>query len=1109
MLDDALTMARGGEGRLVVVAGDPGIGKTHLCREIASRAADAGFAVGWGTCWPEGGAPPLWPWQAVLSDLGRGAATDLLGADRGGPVVDPERFARFAAVGEELARACDTSPVLVVIDDIHVADPGAVLLARFLARALARRPLTLVFTRRHGAGGRSPAAGLLHELEDQAGSLTLRPLDVDETDLFLRSYGYRDVDPDLRRTLWRLTGGNPLFLHRVIALGPADPVVGRLPPEDVRAAIVQAVDRLGERARQVLSRSSVLGSSVPIAHAAAVADCTTAELGEALAEAEQVGLVAPPGQGDFAFTHELVRESLQELLTVGERCAAHARAADVLAPPQPALPQPAPPQPASRQPDPRQPSLRPPDLRPDPRQPALPQSASRQSASSQPASSPSGPQLTASPPPGRPPAAPASRQLTRYASHALRAAPRSPEDGRRAITACRAAARAMVGGFDYDQATSLLEAAVTVHEEAGLADPVAALLVEWAQTVLMSGRLAEARVLFGRAVDAATAEGNRIELARAALGLGGVWVNEHRSRPDHERVLGLQRRALASLLPGEHRLRCRLTVRLAAEDVYQGGPVDPVLDALEEARRLGHSDVLAEALSLTHHALLAPRYARTRLKLAEELIAVASPAGAGMLVLMGLCWRATDLFHLGDPRAPRALAELRDRADALNCRSVLYIAEVMETMLLIRAGRLEEAEARAAECFELGSEVGDADAFAYLGAQLVTIRWLQERDAEMLPLLEEIVGSPTLIPAEFGLQATAAVLAARVGEHGKARRILDELTASGLAALPESSTWLGGMMSIVETAFLLGDAAVAREGYDLLTPYAELSITPSLAVTCLGSVERPLGMAALAFGRPDRAVEHLERAATAGRLLGNRPLTAVTLGDLAEALLRRHRPGDRERAADLLEQARHEAEAVGLKSRADRFAQRSRVLDEGHATIRRQGRMWILSLGDHQAVVPHRLGVGYLARLLTSPHPISALELATSATGDTTLVEPARHPMVDERARSAYRRRAEELTRRLAQAASSDPEPDERLHAEREALLQELSRTADRGGRTRSFPDPRERARTAVRKAIKRAIDDIYAADATIGGILRSSITTGATCRYTPDAERPLTWSPE
>ncbi|MDN3356336.1 AAA family ATPase [Actinomadura sp. DC4] len=1042
LLDDVLTAARRGEGQLVVVAGQAGIGKTRLCREIVSRAGNAGFAVGWGTCWPEGGAPPLWPWQAVLADLGRGAAVDLLGDDRGGPVIDPERFARFAAIGAELARACDDSPVLVVIDDVHVADPGAVLLARFLARDLARRPLVLVFTRRQEENGRPSTAGLLTELEDQARSLTVRPLDAEETELFLRSRGYRDVDPDLRHTLWRLTGGNPLFLHRVIALGPA--TGGRLPPADVREAIAQALDRLGERARSILSRSSVLGSSPLVARAAAVADCTPAELGEALAESERAGLVGVGGQGEFTFTHELVREALQDLLTVAERCAAHARAADVLAGP------------AQHAPD-------------------------------------------------RPYGAAGRRQLTRYAHHALKAAPRSPEDGRRAITACRAAATAMVGGFDYEQAAALLESAAGVHEEAGLPDPVAELLVEWAQTLLLSGLLTDARVLFGRAAEAATAEGDPITLGRAALGLGGVWVNEHRSRPDRERVAALQRRALAGLPAEERELRCRFAIRLAAEAVYQGGPVEPVLDALAEARRLGDGDVLAEALSLCHHALLTPRYTRTRMRLADELIAVASPAGAGMLVLMGLCWRAVDLFQLGDPRALSALAELRERADILNCRSVLYIAEVMGTMLLIRAGRLDDAEKKAVECFELGSEVGDADAIGYLGAHLVTIRWLQQRDAEMLSAIEDIAASPTLVPAEFAFRATAAVLAARAGERDKARRILDQLTASGLAALPVSNTWLTGMLTIVETAFLLGDAAVAREGYDLLTPYADLPVMPSLAVTCFGSAERPLGLAALTFGRPDRAVEHLERAVAADRLLGNRPLTAIALGDLAEALLRRAGPRDRERAADLLTQARLEAEALGMTARAGDFATRLRRLGERHATIRRQGRMWVLSLGEHQAVVPHRRGVGYLARLLTSPHrPVSALELVVAA-GDATVVGPTRQPMLDERARREYRRQVEELTRRIAEAG---PASAQESRAELDALLAELNRTAAKGGRTRAFPDPRERARTAVRKAIKRAIDDISAADATIGGILRSSITTGAECCYAPDAEQPLTWSP-
>src|SRR6266545_5693961 len=99
LFDEALAAARGGEGRLVVVAGEAGIGKTRLCREVARRAEKAGAVVAWGTCWPDTGAPPLWPWQAILAELGDegaepgdGAAGSLLADDSGGPVVDPERF---------------------------------------------------------------------------------------------------------------------------------------------------------------------------------------------------------------------------------------------------------------------------------------------------------------------------------------------------------------------------------------------------------------------------------------------------------------------------------------------------------------------------------------------------------------------------------------------------------------------------------------------------------------------------------------------------------------------------------------------------------------------------------------------------------------------------------------------------------------------------------------------------------------------------------------------------------------------------------------------------------------------------------------------------------
>jgi hypothetical protein len=701
-----------------------------------------------------------------------------------------------------------------------------------------------------------------------------------------------------------------------------------------------------------------------------------------------------------------------------------------------------------------------------------------------------------------------SERLARLARHALLAAPRSTADARGAIAACRAAAHTMISSFGYESAADLLASAAAVHDRTGVPDPVAPLLVEWAEAVLRCGRLAEARELFDRATKAATAEHDAVALACAAVGLGGMWINEHRTRLDRERVTSVQRRALAGLPAGEQRLRQRLETRLAAEDVYQGGPVEPALAALDRARRLGDGLVLAEALSLVHHALLTPRDTRARPALADELIAVASSAGEGMLALLGLCWRTVDLFHLGDGRAETALAELHQRADAVGCLSLRHVAESMETMLLIRAGRLEQAEAKAYACFELGTSVGDADALGFLGAHLTTIRWLQGRDAEMLATVEQIASSPTLNPAEFAFQATVASLAARTGQTEKARSVLDRLTAPGLGNLPESSTWLAGMLAIVEAARALGDTGLARQAYHLLTPYADLPIMPSLAVTCFGSVQRVLGAAALTFGDLVRAVEHLELSVAANRLLGNRPVTAVANADLAEALLQRQRPGDRERASALLAEACAEAETMGLTARAAAWNRRLIDLTSQAATIYRRHQHWTLNVAGRQTVVADRLGMHYLARLLTNPgRSIPALELAGDPAG-TPLAPAARQPMLDHPARTAYRKRVQQLTDQLAIAdAQGDQTSSRQLQTELDGLLDELRRTTGKGGRTRSFSDPGERARTAVRKAIKRTIDEVAASDPNLGAFLEATVTTGNTCRYTPDADQPLAWT--
>ena len=489
---------------------------------------------------------------------------------------------------------------------------------------------------------------------------------------------------------------------------------------------------------------------------------------------------------------------------------------------------------------------------------------------------------------------------------------------------------------------------------------------------------------------------------------------------------------------------------------------------------------------------------------------------------MGLCWRAVDLFLLGDDRATRALEDLRARADALECENILYIVDVLDVMLLVRAGRLDEAEAAAARCYDRGVAVGEVDAIGYLGAHTLAIRWIQGRDAEILDAAEEMAASPTLVEAEFGFRASVAAISARAGHHERARAALARLSSPGLAALPRSSTWLAGMAAIVEVAAVEADVDVAHEAYELLVPFADVPVMPSLGVVCLGSTERFLGVAAHAGGDIDRAIDHFERAIAADRRLGNRPLAAITTADLASTLSARDRSGDTARSAVLWDRAIREAESMGMTAHADAWRGESSklampaagpataatidlrgentkpkaVAPEQHGSMRRHGRGWLVELGKHRAVVPDLVGMAYLAELVAHPaQAISALTLAGGGAGPGE----ARHEIIDRQARDAYASRARELAVDLAEAeADNDLGHADRLRIELDAVVEQIEAATGLGGRGRAFTNEHERARTSVRKAIKRAIDEIRGADPVVGDILGAAVVTGSVCMYAP-----------
>jgi hypothetical protein len=513
----------------------------------------------------------------------------------------------------------------------------------------------------------------------------------------------------------------------------------------------------------------------------------------------------------------------------------------------------------------------------------------------------------------------------RRAHHALAAASRSREDARTAVVIARQVAAALRAADGFESTAALLARCVDVHETAALSGPLAELLVEWAEAVLACGRLAEARELFQRAACVAEAEGQAAALARAALGLGGVWVSEHRLSYEAERVAVLQRRALDALPAEATVLRARLRMRLAAEEAYRRGPLAPVLDGVAAARAFGDPLALAEALSLGHHALLSPEHTWERPALVDELIAAATAANDGLLVLIGLCWRTADYFLLGEPRAVVALAELRLRADALHCQSVLFIVHAMEVMLAVRDGRFEAAEAAAQACYELGRQVGDADALAYYGAHLIAIRSFQGREAELADLAASIAGSPTLMDTrERAFASAAALFALRAGRPEAAQRLLRQWAEDGLASIPSSSTSLATLLVVAEIAAALQNAPVARAVYEALRPYADLPVMASLAVVCFGSVHRPLGIAALAFGEPELAVDHFTAAVAANERLGNRPAAIQAQAERALAEMRRGSVDDVRRGRLRLDQAMAAAEAAGMGGLVTRWHESAR-----------------------------------------------------------------------------------------------------------------------------------------------------------------------------------------
>ena len=281
-LETHASEAASGNGRLVVVAGEAGIGKTTLVDAFRARRPDIRWL--WGAC--DGGFTPrpLGP----LYDI----ATTAGGRLREMCTADANRNAVFAEFAEFLA---DAGPVGVVVEDLHWADEATLDWLSYLSRRLAGLPALVLTTCRNDEPGDD---GLLADVMGRLAShpttrrISLPPLTREAVGVLANGQ-----DPD---DLHRLTGGNPFYLGEVLAMG-----AGEVPPS-VADVVRARVRRHTTDARRILGAAAVLGRPAPASLVAAVAGVATWAVDECLAS----GTLVPSGH-EIAFRHELTRRAVE------------------------------------------------------------------------------------------------------------------------------------------------------------------------------------------------------------------------------------------------------------------------------------------------------------------------------------------------------------------------------------------------------------------------------------------------------------------------------------------------------------------------------------------------------------------------------------------------------------------------------------------------------------------------------------------------------------------------------------------------------------------------------------------------------------------------------
>jgi eukaryotic-like serine/threonine-protein kinase len=1077
-LRSALGDAFSGRGSLLLVSGEPGIGKSRLMEELAQHASISGWGVLQGRCWEGGGAPAYWPWVQVIRAAGgefeefAPAEAEAVGAAVP-DAVEPEaaRFRLFDRVSRYLADAAREHPSLVVLDDLHAADEPSLLLLRFLATTARERPLMFMGSYREGDPRLHEVAEPFAELARLGRRIRLRGLTVDDIASYIELVAGEAPHSDVVARISDVTGGNPFFIGEVVRtlaaegrLRDADRAALLRLPEEVRALIRRRLAGLSREAVDSLRVGSVVGREFDLRIVSAATTLSSERLVDVVAEAVDAGVLSEDVEvhGTYRFTHDLVRETLYEDLPAARRLELHRTVGTAL-------------QEAAAE-----------DIEP---------------------------------------------HLAELAYHFAQAAPLG--DGERAVDySVRAGDRASAI-LAYEDAARQYARALQLLAPG---DPV------WERRCEILLRLGDvrsrttdeegARQSFEEAAAIAKRRNAGEQLARAALGystivepirlgLGGLMITS--LFEVGTKGVTLLEEALGALPEQDSPLRARLLARQAME-LYTSGQHERRLAlsqaAVEMALRIGDPDALVTALLGRHWATLAPDSVMERLANSQEMLVSAMDAGDEEATFLARQSRLHCFLELCDMAGFDAeLDAMTQLAGRIRQPFYVWHTACLRAIRALVDGRLGDAERGVRGALE-GAKLRESEYVMYTFeyAQIVGIRWAQGRLGEVRDRIEEH-GERYRAIARW----RDALVAAEVGDERAARAEIERHARDGFAGLPRDGLWILHVSALAQACVLLRDHERAATLYELLAPYADRNAI-SVSTIPFGPVAMRLGMLATLLERWDDAQRQFEVALDQCDRMGARPIRAMTAIEFARMLRARGTVGDEDRGDDLLRDATGICEELEMHSILERATRLTRATGGApgvvgrEAAFRREGQYWTISYAGEMTRLHDLKGIRYIAALLAVPgREVHVLELATAGAGGAVGARAeglpasrgeAAAPVLDPQAKEAYRSRLSELAEDLEEARTwNDPERAAKIEREIDVLTRELAGALGLGGRDRSLPSVAERARISVTKAIKAALRAIAKESPALGEHLSASIRTGRFCSYAPPGREPPTWA--